>query len=512
MPSDQTSRATTNNRLSGKTVQALPTAVATPSYDRARVVTGIVHLGVGAFHRAHQAAYVDDCLAAGETDWGITGVSLRSSDTRDALGPQDGLYTLAIRGSGEEQLRVIGSIGSILVAPEYPDAVLAALADPHTRIVTLTITEKAYLRAAGGGLDTTHPDIVHDLANPREPRTAHGFLSEALACRLAAGIPPFTVLCCDNLPANGATLHRLLTEFATLRDAALGSTGDAGLFSHIADEVAFPSSMVDRIVPATTDADRARISGELGVEDAWPVMTEPFRQWVVEDRFPAGRPAWEKFGVTMVDDVRPFEDMKLRLLNGAHSAIAYLGLLSGHATVDRAFADPAIRSFVDALWAEAIPTLPTDAGLDTSAYTAELAERFSNTALAHRTAQIANDGSQKLPQRIVASAIERLQAGAAPDHLALVIAAWIAACEARGKTLPDNHFTDPLDAALAALGERRTLERVAAVFDLAGFAKGSPERHTLIELVAAHRVHIRQGGVTLALSALGIPPAIPGKV
>ncbi|TIX24560.1 MAG: mannitol dehydrogenase family protein, partial [Mesorhizobium sp.] len=257
--------------------------------------------------------------------------------------------------------------------------------------------------------------------------------------------------------------------------------------------------------PATTDADRERIAVELGVEDAWPVMTEPFCQWVVEDNFPQGRPAWEKFGVTMVDDVRPFEDMKLRLLNGSHSAIAYLGLLSGHATVDRAFADPAIRQFVDRLWAEAIPTLPADAGLDTSAYTAELAERFSNTALAHRTAQIANDGSQKLPQRIVASALECIEAGSVPEHLTLVIAAWIAACEARGKTLPESHFTDPLDAALAALFGRNpsTEETVAAVFDLAGFAGGSAERQTLVELAAAHLVHLRQGGVTLALAALG---------
>lgn len=495
----------TSRRLSSATVQSLPTSVAIPAYDRASVAPGIVHLGVGAFHRAHQAAYVDDCLAAGETGWGIIGVSLRSSDTRDALTPQDGLYTLAVRGSDGEALQIIGSIQSMLVAPEDPGAVLAALTDPRTRIVTLTITEKAYLRAADGSLDEKHPDIVHDLANPRSPKTAHGFLAESLARRRAAGTPPFTVLCCDNLPANGATLHRLLVAFAKLRDARASASGNAVLANHIADQVAFPSSMVDRIVPATTDADRARIAGELGVADAWPVMTEPFRQWVIEDHFPAGRPAWEKFGVTMVEDVGPFEDMKLRLLNGAHSGIAYLGLLSGHATVDRAFADPAIREFVDRLWAEAIPTLPGDAGLDTSAYTAELTERFSNTALAHRTAQIANDGSQKLPQRIVAAAIERIQAGMVPEHLTLVIAGWIAACEARGKSLPEAHFTDPLDAALAALDERRTLERVAAVFDLAGFASGKPEKQTLIDLVAAHRVHIRQGGIALALAALGIP-------
>lgn len=506
MPSDQTSRATTTKRLSATTVQALPASVAPPSYDRSRVTPGIVHLGVGAFHRAHQAAYVDDCLTAGETDWGIIGVSLRSPDTRDALAPQDGLYTLAVRSSGEEELRVIGSIGSMLVAPEDPGAVLAALSDPRTRIVTLTITEKAYLRAAGGGLDAAHPDIVHDLANPQRPRTAHGFLTEALARRRAAGTPPFTVLCCDNLPANGATLHRLLVEFAELRDGSPDANSSTRLAGHIADEVAFPSSMVDRIVPATTDADRARIAVELGAEDAWPVMTEPFRQWVIEDNFPAGRPSWEKFGVTMVGDVASFEDMKLRLLNGAHSGIAYLGLLSGHATVDRAFADPAIRQFVDALWAEAIPTLPEDAGLDTSAYTAELTERFSNTALAHRTAQIANDGSQKLPQRIVASAVECMEAGTEFVHLTLVIAAWIAACAARGKTLPEGHFTDPLDASLTALLSQQlpANETVTAVFDLAGFAGDHAERQTLIELVAVHLVHLRRDGPTLAFAALGI--------
>lgn len=489
----------TKSRLSNATVQGLPAATAVPLYDRTGVAPGIVHLGVGAFHRAHQAVYVDDCLAAGETDWGIVGVSLRSPDTNDALAPQDGLYTLAVRDSGGESLRVIGSILSLLVAPENPSAALAALTDPRTRIVTLTITEKAYLRASGGGLDTTHPDIVHDLANPQMPKTAHGFLTESLARRRAAGCQPFTVLCCDNLPANGVTLHRLLVEFAALR-------GDASLAGHIADTVAFPSSMVDRIVPATTDTDRTRISGLLGVEDAWPVMTEPFCQWVIEDDFPAGRPSWEKFGVTMVGDVGPFEDMKLRLLNGAHSAIAYLGLLSGHPTVDRAFADPAIRQFVDQLWAEAIPTLPQDAGLDTADYIAQLAQRFSNTALAHRTAQIANDGSQKLPQRIVASAIERAEAGLLPEHLMLVIAAWIAACEARGKTLPENHFTDPLDAALAALDSRHLSaeETATAVFDLAGFARDFAERQTLIEAVAAHLERLRQGGPAGAFAALGI--------
>ena len=389
-------------RLSDRTLADVPASVTVPRYDRAAVRPGIVHLGLGAFHRAHQAMFVDDCLNAGDTGWGIVGASLRSPDTRDALAPQDGLYTLSsVDGSGE-RLRVVGSIQRVLVAPEDPGALLAAMTDPGIRIVTLTVTEKAYLRNAAGELDALHPDIVWDLANPATPRTAHGFLAEAIARRRAAGTPPFTVLSCDNLPANGATLRRLLVAFCRLRDP------DLGLFVEAA--IAFPSSMVDRIVPATTDADRERIGMALGVTDAWPVTTEPFVQWVIEDKFPTGRPQWENFGVEMVADVGPFEDMKLRLLNGSHSGIAYLGVLSGHQTVAESFGDPAIRRFVQRLWNEAIPTLASDAGLRPWAYTEDLTKRFDNPALKHRTAQIANDGSQKLPQRIIATALERAEA------------------------------------------------------------------------------------------------------
>ena len=367
-----------------------------------------MHLGVGAFHRAHQAVTIDDCLAE-DGSWGIVGASLRSPETRDALAPQDGLYTLAVRGGAGEEMRVIGSLLKLLVAPEDPGALLAVLSDPAIRIVTLTVTEKAYLRGVDGGLDKAHRDIVHDLAYSKLPRTMHGFLVEALSRRFAAGIAPFTVLCCDNLPANGTTVRRVLLDFAVLRDVALAA--------RIAEAVAFPSSMVDRIVPATTDADRARVSDVIGLTDAWPVVTEPFTQWVIEDNFPGGRPDWERFGVEMVQDVTPFEDMKLRLLNGSHSAIAYLGLLSGLATVDQAFSDPAIRNFVSGLWSEAVQTLP--ATLDTQGYTAKLTERFDNPALAHQTRQIAMDGSQKLPQRIIASALARLRAGGTADHLAV---------------------------------------------------------------------------------------------
>ena len=482
-------------RLSESKLATLPPGVAVPGYDRDAVTAGIVHLGVGAFHRAHQAVYVDDCLAAGGTEWGIVGASLQSASTRDALQPQDGLYTLAVRGSGGEQLRVIGAIQSMLVAPDDPARLLDALTDTGVRIVTLTVTEKAYLRNAAGDLDAAHAGIVADLADPARPRTVHGFLVEALARRRLAGVQPFTILSCDNLPANGRTLHRLLVQFAKLRD------GD--LAAHV-ESVACPSSMVDRIVPATTDADRERVAASLGVEDAWPIMTEPFTQWVIEDDFPAGRPAWEKFGVEMVRDVVPFEEMKLRLLNGAHSSIAYLGLLSGHETVAKSFGDPAIRGFVQALWAEAIPTLPGDAGLDPAAYTKALTERFDNTALAHRTAQIANDGSQKLPQRIVGSALDQLEAGAEARHLMLVVAAWIRAAELRGSELPAGHFTDPLDARLGeifAAGEPAA-GTVRAVFEAAGFARGSAHRGALEKLVADHLDRLRAGGVRAALASL----------
>ncbi|KQS88219.1 MULTISPECIES: mannitol dehydrogenase family protein [unclassified Rhizobium] len=483
-------------RLASRTLPNLPADVSRPSYDRTAVLPGMVHLGLGAFHRAHQATFVDDCMKSGETEWGIVGASLRSADTRDALAPQDGLYTLSIVDGDGERLRVIGSLLETLVAPDDPGVLLDVMSAPHIRIVTLTVTEKAYLRASTGDLDLNHPDIVWDLANPSKPRTIHGFLAEAIARRRAARSAPFTILSCDNLPSNGATLKRLLVTFAKARNAELGA--------FVEREIACPSSMVDRIVPATTDEDRARIAERLGVDDAWPVTTEPFLQWVVEDDFPAGRPQWERFGVQMVGDVAPFEEMKLRLLNGSHSSIAYLGLLLGKPTVSDAFSDPLIRRFVARLWAEAIPSLPADAGLNPVAYTAQLEKRYDNPALRHRTAQIANDGSQKLPQRIIAVALERLAAGGSVRHLMLAPAAWLAAALARGRTLPANHFTDPLDAALEAIFARNAdaLQTVSAAFEAAGFAAGSPHRDTLVRIAADHLDSLRRHGAEATLKEL----------
>jgi fructuronate reductase len=481
-------------RLSNATLPCLADHVQRPRYDRKGITPGIVHIGVGAFHRGHQAVYVDDCLASGETEWGIVGASLRSPATRDKLSPQDGLYTVAAQEPSGERLRVVGSLLSLVVAPEEPAALVSRMSHPATRIVTLTVTEKAYMRDAGGNLDLCLPDIAADLAQPESPRTVHGFISAALDCRRREGTPPFTVLCCDNLPSNGEVVRRLTLQFAEARDPTLAR--------HIEDDVAFPSTMVDRIVPATTDEDRAHISAALRVEDAWPIKAEPFMQWVVEENFPLSRPHWEKHGVMMVGDVRPFEEMKLRLLNGAHSGIAYLGLLLGLDTVSQAFADPAIHAFVDRFWQEAIPTLPQKIDLDLPAYTAALAERFANSALIHRTAQIAMDGSQKMPQRILAAAAVQAVAGRPASHLMLVVAAWVACCEARGKFLPARYFSDPLDRELEAIfaAGRAPSETVRQIFRRTGFdATTGACTDRLTDIAAAHFEALRERGARAAI-------------
>jgi fructuronate reductase len=434
-------------RLSDATLADLPADVTRPAYDRGAVATGVVHLGVGAFHRAHQAVYLDDRIAAGETGWGVLGASLRAPDTADALRPQDGLYTVAVRGPEGEALRVVGALKSCLVAPREREALLAAMSAPTTRIVSLTVTEKGYCHdPASGTLDEAHPDVRADLAVPQAPRSAPGLLVEALRRRRAAGIAPFTVLSCDNLPANGETAARVVAQLARLRDPDLGAW--------VEGEVAFPSSMVDRIVPATTDAERAAVSSRLGLADAWPIATEPFTQWVIEDRFPSGRPRLEEAGAELVADVAPYELMKLRLLNGSHSTLAYLGYLAGHETVADAIRDPGLARLVRGLMdAEVTPTLHVPPGADLDAYKSALMTRFANPALRHRTWQIAMDGSQKLPQRLLATIRARLAVGAPIDRLALGVAGWM-----RYVSGPDDagrpiDVRDPLSERLRAAAE-----------------------------------------------------------
>ena len=431
------------DRLAQATLPRLPATVVRPGYRRP-VQIGIVHLGIGAFHRAHQAVYTDAILAAGDGRWGILGVSLRSPDTRDALEPQDGLYTVATRDGTGDQFSIIGSIVKLLVAPENPQAVLAAMADPNVAIVSLTVTEKGYCYApATASLDESHPDIVHDLSNPAAPRSAIGFIVEALVNRRAAGLAPFTLLSCDNLPANGETLKRVVTRFAELRDADLAD--------YIRKQVAFPSTMVDRIVPATTDADRELVATATGLRDAWPIMTEPFSQWVVEDHFAGGRPAWEKVGVTFVADVDVFELMKLRLLNGSHSTLAYLGYLAGHETVSDVMQAEGFGAFIERMMDDEItPTLPPLSGFDLTSYKAQLRERFRNPALRHRTWQIAMDGSQKLPQRLLNTIRHRLAHDQKFEKLALGVAAWMRYATAIDEKGAAIDVRDPLAADFAA--------------------------------------------------------------
>lgn len=481
----------TRPRLDASRLAGLKPAIERPHYDRSAVRPGIVHLGVGAFHRAHQAVAIDDCLGAGARDWGIIGASLRSAETRDALAPQDGLYTVVARDSDIDRFRVVGSIQQLVVAPEWPAALVAAIADPAIRIVSLTVTEKGYARRSGAELDEDHPDIRHDLADPASPRSALGFLAAAIERRRAGGVPPFTALSCDNLPSNGATLRQLLVRFAELRSPELGN--------FVRDNVACPSTMVDRIVPATTDADRGMVADALGVEDAWPVVTEPFFSWVIEDDFPLGRPDIPTPGVRFVRDVEPFERMKLRLLNGAHSALAYGGLLLGHETVAEAFADPDGRRLVERLCAENGATLPPETGVES--YCAELAARFANRALRHRLEQIATDGSEKLPQRIAQPLTENLAAGRSIDAGVLVIALWLEALARIGRGA--FAFKDPRLAELTQLAADPDEAAVArgALYRL-GVADSSG-RATISDRLAETLARLRREGPRVAIGRLG---------
>ena len=414
-------------RLSNTTLPLLAGKASLPNYDRSAVKRGIVHLGVGAFHRAHQAVYTEAVLNAGDLRWGIVGASLRSPDTHDALKSQNWLYTLGIRDGSLDRLQINGGMLDLLVAPDDPEALIRAMTEANVRIVSLTVTEKGYCHdPATGQLREDHPDIVHDLGDTAAPRSALGFILQAILRRRSAGLPPFTLLSCDNLPENGTTLKRVLLRFCTLL-AARHPMGDLStLASFIEREVHCPCTMIDRIVPATTDADRDWFRAQSGVVDAWPISTEPFTQWVIEDRFGADRPDWTILGAQFVADARPYETMKLRLLNGAHSAIAYLGYLAGCQTVAEAMAQPIIAAFVGRMMREEIRpvlTMPEDADVD--AYIDALLERFRNPALHHRTWQIAMDGSQKIPQRWLGTIRDRLAAGARIACLAHGIAAWM---------------------------------------------------------------------------------------
>jgi fructuronate reductase len=409
---------------------------------------GIVHLGLGAFFRAHGAIYVEEAMAKSGGDWGIVGVSLMSPTQRDLLAPQDFAYTALELGPGGETPRVVEVVQNVLVAREDPEAVLAAMAYPGVRIVSLTVTEKGYCHEPSTGrLNRDHPDILHDLAHPDAPRSAPGYLVRALARRHADGLRPFTVLCCDNLPENGRVVRAVTLDLARMIDPALADWIEA--------EAAFPATMVDRIVPATKPEDIERLTALTGVTDLSPVMHEPFRQWVVEDTFvDDARPDLGAVGVQLVDDVTPFELMKLRCLNGTHSALAYLGYLAGFETIADTVDDPVFAGFVRHLWrAEIIPSFAPPEGVDLDGYADELFARYANPAIRHRTWQIAMDGSQKLPQRILGTLADNLAANRPSPGLTLAVAAWMRYVGGIDEGGAPIDVRDPLAAHLKALSD-----------------------------------------------------------
>lgn len=462
-------------RLSNATLNALPATVVTPRYARNAISCGMVHLGAGAFHRAHQAVYIDDLLAS-QANWAITAASLRAAHTASALQPQDGLYTLLEQRQQGPLQRVIGSVLQVLCAPQQPQALMASLTDPQVKIVSLTITEKGYCHLpASGQLDVQQADIVADLAAMHRqayPRSALGWLVASLHQRRINGTDPFTVLSCDNLPANGRLTRTVVEQFAALYDPQTAAW--------IEQHVSFPATMVDRIVPATTDQDRQSLRNATGFEDAWPVVAEEFSQWVIEDNFCAGRPAFERVGVQLVDDVEPFELMKLRMLNGSHSTLAYLGYLAGHETVADAMRGVGFRAFIEQmLTTEIIPTLDMPASVDLTAYRDALLNRFDNPALRHRTWQIAMDGSQKLPQRLLHSLADNLKHNRSTDKLILALAGWMRYVAASDETGAAIDVRDPLaDTLKQATSSADSAEWVANLLAIERIFPAALARHS----------------------------------
>jgi mannitol 2-dehydrogenase len=422
-------------KLNQSNLGLIASSVQVPTYDRQGIQQSIVHIGVGGFHRAHQAVYLDDLLRQpGHSEWGICGVGLLRQDSRmrDALLPQDCLYTAVETSEAGEYARVIGSLVNFLYAPDDPQAVIEKMASPETRIVSLTITEGGYyLNQGTGEFDDSYPDIVHDLRHPHDPSCSFGYLAEALDRRRKRGLSPFTVMSCDNLQQNGDVAKKMVLAFTEHRDP--------GLSQWIAENSAFPNSMVDRITPATTAEHRSMVREKFGIDDAWPVVTEPFKQWVIEDNFPGGRPAWEQVGTLMTSDVLPYEKMKIRLLNASHQALCYIGMLMGYEYVHEAIADGGIRKLVQTLMdVEVTPLLPVMPGIDLEDYKRTLIERFANPAIRDQLLRIGSEGSVRIPKFVLPSILEQLARGGPIKMLSLTVATWfryLAGSDEQGQAL-----------------------------------------------------------------------------
>ena len=480
-------------QLTARTLHQLHPDVAVPRYDRSRLTTGIVHLGVGGFHRAHQAAYLDALMNDGQgLDWAVCGVGVLPTDAhmRDALTAQDGLYTLVVKDpDGSWTARVVGSVHEYLFAPDDPEAVVEKMASPGVRIVSLTVTEGGYnVNPVTGEFLTDTPGVVQDLQPGATPTTSFGLVVEALVRRRERGLAPFTVMSCDNIAGNGDVARRTFAAFAALRDPELGES--------VRTHVRFPNSMVDRITPATTDDDRAEVARRFGIVDAWPVVCEPFTQWVLQDSFTAGRPPLEKVGVQVVDDVEPYELMKLRLLNASHQALCYLGHLAGYELVHEVAQDPLFAEFLlSYMDVEATPTLHPVPGIDLEDYKHTLITRFSNGGVRDTVARLCAESSDRIPTWLLPVVRANLAHGGQVQRAALVVAAWARYAEGTDELGQPITVVDRLAERLQAAAGRQHQDPLAFLRDRELFGDLVDEPRFTTPYVAAlnslHRVGAR---------------------
>ncbi|MER9299360.1 mannitol dehydrogenase family protein [Mesorhizobium sp. M0621] len=437
-----------NETLSPALLERLPAAVQAPAYDRTALAPGMAHLGVGAFHRCHQAEYTDDLLSIQFDRWGVIGINIRPPSLADTLGRQSGLYTRLIRDNSHIEARVIGSIIRVVDSQASAAPALDVLSAPDIDLVTMTVTEKGYCHIPSSGeLDLDHPDIVHDLANPQTPRSVPGILAKALELRRATHARPLTLLSCDNIPTNGVILANVVRTFAERRGNDIAQWIEAN--------AAFPSAMVDRIAPAVMQDDLDSVEQRFGYRDAAVAVGEPFRQWVIEQRFAGRMPRWDLVGASFVDDVMPFEHLKMRVLNGAQTTLATLGVLAGFEHTSDAIADPLLAAFIRRMLVEeTLPTLTPVPGMEPLAYVEQSLGRLRNTAIRHRNHQIATDGSQKIVQRLLNPIRDRLSQGASIDLLSVPVAGWMAyltqASARFGKRWP---VSDPYAGQVAAIAD-----------------------------------------------------------
>lgn len=489
--------------LSNYTLSSIPGPVSKPAYNRSRLTEGIVHFGVGGFHRAHQAMYLDRLMNAGKAhDWAICGVGVLPGDARmkKVMDSQDCLYTLTVKhADGTRQAGVIGSITSYLFAPDNPEAVIEKMASPAIRIVSLTVTEGGYnFHHVTGKFNADNPDVVHDLQPEAAPRTTFGLITAALARRRQRGLAPFTVMSCDNIQGNGDVAREMFTAFADLKDPELGEW--------VRGNVPFPNSMVDRITPVTTDEDRLTAVREYGVEDAWPVVCEPFEQWVLEDHFSLGRPPLEDVGVQLVADVEPYELMKLRLLNASHQGMCYFGRLAGYTYAHEAAQDPLFARFLlDYMNKEATPTLEPVPGIDLDSYKQTLIDRFSNEHIRDTLARLCAESSDRIPKWLLPVIRTNLERGGEIHRSAAIVASWARYAEGLDEQGNTIDVVDRIKEPLMAAAARQRQEPLAFLSNRQVFGDLA-DNELFIRAYSEALNKLHEGGARATLGSLASQP------